>query len=75
MRLLEKLGTSNKLRLTTGYFVFARCAGLDSEDSAKLLNKFTLQGAVPEPVRVARLLAKAVSALSYQSSTAGHGRV
>lgn len=60
LRLLEKLGNSTKQKLFTGYSVFVRCAGLSDRDCSRLLNKFTLQGAVPEPVRVARLLAKAV---------------
>jgi endonuclease V-like protein UPF0215 family len=62
IRLLEKLGTPKRMRLETGYQVFARAAGASSEQVESILNKFTLQGAIPEPIRVARLIAKAVSA-------------
>jgi uncharacterized protein len=58
IKLLEKLGEPTKLKLITGYEIFVRAAGIDGSNSAKLLDKFTLQGSIPEPVRVARLLAK-----------------
>ena len=60
LKLLEKLGDSTRQKLVTGYSVFVRSAGIGDVESSKLLNKFTLQGAVPEPVRVARLLAKSL---------------
>lgn len=59
--LLEKLGSPTKMRLETDYDVFVRMAGITDSVANKLLNKFTLQGSVPEPIRVARLLAKAVA--------------
>jgi len=63
-KLLEKLGPPKKLRLGTGYDVFVRNSGISEIESKRLLDRFTLQGAIPEPIRVARLLAKAVSAES-----------
>lgn len=63
LRLLEKLGDSSRFKLNTGYTVYVRSAGIKGVESQKLLNKFTLQGTVPEPVRVARLLAKGVRLL------------
>ena len=59
--LLEKLGTPKRMTLYTGYDVFVRNAGITEEVAKRLLDGFTLQGAIPEPVRVARLLAKEVS--------------
>lgn len=59
IRLLEKLGAPIQLKLRTGYSVYVRSAG--TEEAERILNKFTLQGAVPEPVRIARLLAKGVA--------------
>lgn len=64
LRLLEKLGSSRRLKLNTGYSVFIRSAGIQDSESARLLNKFTFQGSVPEPVKVARLFAKSVATLS-----------
>ena len=59
--LLDKLGKSDRIRLSTGYEVFVRSAGLDAEVGKKLLDRFTLQGSIPEPIRVARLLAKSLA--------------
>jgi endonuclease V-like protein UPF0215 family len=61
--LLEKLGKAEKIRLKTGYDVFVRVAGITQNVSTRLLDKFTLQGAIPEPIRVARLLAKTIAPL------------
>jgi uncharacterized protein len=61
IELLEKLGAADKIRLKTGYEVFVRRAGISENISNRLLDKFTLQGAIPEPIRVARLLAKTIA--------------
>jgi uncharacterized protein len=62
--LLRRLGTPAKVQLSTGYPIFVRAAGASLETAKKILDKFTLQGAIPEPIRVARLLARsAVSSL------------
>jgi hypothetical protein len=61
IKLLEKLGDSSRIRLATGYEVFVRSAGIGDDISKKLLDRFTLQGSIPEPVRVARLLAKSIA--------------
>jgi endonuclease V-like protein UPF0215 family len=57
--LLEKLGKPAAVELENGYTVYVRGAGILEKDARTLLNRFTLQGGLPEPVRVARLLAKA----------------
>ncbi len=57
-----KLGKRAGVRLHTGYRVYVRTAGMDSDSSQLVLDPFTLQGSVPEPVRVAKLLARAVLA-------------
>jgi uncharacterized protein len=61
IRLLEKLGHSSRIKLETGYEVFVRNAGIDDNLSKRLLDRFTLQGSIPEPVRVARLFAKSIA--------------
>lgn len=58
--LLKKLGASRTMKLATGYFTFARTAGINSAESKRLLDRFTLQGAIPEPIRVAKLLVRSV---------------
>lgn len=55
----RKLGTREKVSLKTGYDVFIRTSGISIEDAKRALDKFTVQGSVPEPVRLARQLAKA----------------
>jgi hypothetical protein len=46
--------------LKTGYRVFIREIGVDFDEAISLLNGFTLEGGVPEPLRLARLLARTV---------------
>jgi endonuclease V-like protein UPF0215 family len=53
------LGERQRVRLKTGYEVFVRARGASLDEARILLNKFTLDGRVPEPVRVARLAARA----------------
>ncbi len=62
---LEKyrgLGRPVPVLLHTGYKVFVRNSEIDESDSKRVLDAFTLQGGVPEPVRVARLLARSRAA-------------
>ncbi|MDG6905371.1 MAG: DUF99 family protein [Nitrososphaerota archaeon] len=61
IRLLEKLGSSFRIKLATGYEIYVRGAGIDDNVTKRLLDRFTLQGSVPEPIRVARLLAKSIA--------------
>ncbi len=56
------LGARKRVRLASGHDVFVRTAGVGDAEAASVLDAFSLQGSVPEPVRVARLLARAVSA-------------
>lgn len=57
----RKLGQRSEIALKTGFKVFIRSAGIDDFDSRLILNKFTVFGRVPEPIRVARLLARSLS--------------
>ncbi len=58
----KRLGARSKVMLKTGYHVYVRCVGMNTRIAKRALNKFLLQGSVPEPIRVARLLARAVLA-------------
>ena len=62
IRLLRKLGKASTIRLKTGYVAFVRSAGTSDQEIRILLDRFTLQGAVAEPLRVAKLLARAARA-------------
>ena len=48
------------IKLSTGYTVYVRFIGMEIEEAKGVLNKFTSHGAVPEPLRVARLLARSI---------------
>ena len=54
----QRLGDRVPVRLHTGYDLFIRPYGLSPEDAGRLCNDFTYEGRVPEPVRVARLIAR-----------------
>ena len=57
----RKLGGRKKLKLKSGHYVFARTASLEDAEAKSVLDLFTLQGSIPEPIRVAQLLARAVA--------------
>lgn len=58
----RKLGRRLGVRLHTGHRVYIRTSGIDGGVALSVLDAFTLQGSIPEPVRVAKLLARAVLA-------------
>lgn len=59
LRLYCKLGERQGFFLRTGHQVFVRVWGATPDEARILLNKFTRDGRVPEPVRLARLAARA----------------
>ncbi len=64
LRSYRRLGARTKVVLRTGKAVFVRNAGISDSDAKVVLDSFILQGGVPEPVRVAKLLARSASGLS-----------
>ena len=54
----HKLGKRIEITLHTGHKLYILHEGCLLEDAIKFLDELTLQGSVPEPVRVAQLLAK-----------------
>ena len=54
----KQLGDREKISLKTSFDVFVRKEGCELSDVKHLLNDLTLQGALPEPLRIAQLLAK-----------------
>jgi uncharacterized protein len=55
----QKLGQRDKILLKTGKFIFVRYWGLSSKEASAIVNSFTLQGSIPEPIRIAKLAARA----------------
>jgi endonuclease V-like protein UPF0215 family len=54
----QRLGKREKVALKTGKSLFIRYWGLSQKRAVAILNSFTLQGSVPEPIRVAKLAAR-----------------
>jgi endonuclease V-like protein UPF0215 family len=54
----ENLGERIAVELHTHQTLFIRAWGIDQRDAARLCNDFTLEGKIPEPLRVARLCAR-----------------
>jgi uncharacterized protein len=55
----HKLGQRDKILLDTGKILFVRYWGLSSKEASAIVNCFTLQGSIPEPIRIAKLAARA----------------
>ena len=53
----SKLGSREKITLQTSYNLYIRNEGCTLLEAKQLLDKITLQGSVPEPLRIAQLLA------------------
>jgi uncharacterized protein len=56
----HKLGQREKMVLKTGKLIFVRYWGLNSREASSIINSFTLQGSIPEPIRIAKLAARAI---------------
>ncbi len=54
-----RLGEREHVTLKTGNSIFIRCWGLTVKHAITLLDSFTLDGSIPEPIRVAKLVARA----------------
>jgi hypothetical protein len=60
IEIYRRLGLRTSIALHTGHSVLIRHYGLvDDKEAKRALDMFTLQGAIPEPLKVARLLARA----------------
>ncbi|MDJ0274358.1 MAG: DUF99 family protein [Aigarchaeota archaeon] len=55
----RELGGREELRLKTGYTVYVRRVGVSRRATEVMLNSLTVSGRVPEPVRLAKLVARA----------------
>jgi uncharacterized protein len=53
------LGERVPIAMKTGFTVYLRLASVSTEEARRVVDAFTLQGRIPEPVRVARLLSSA----------------
>ena len=53
-----RLGARQPVELTPGHISFLRSWEIDTRDAVRLCRDFTLEGKIPEPLRVARLCAR-----------------
>jgi len=60
VRIYDANGSRSEVNLRSGYSVYVRCLGIEFEEARRLLDKFTLHGRYPEPIRVAKLVARSV---------------
>lgn len=63
----HKLGSRERVKLKTGKDLFIRCWSVKCIRALAILNSFTLQGSIPEPIRVAKIAARShANALNYE---------
>jgi len=60
IEIYHKNGSRTPLTLKTGHTVHTRFLNINEDETLRLLNKSTLHGAIPEPLKIARLLARAL---------------
>ena len=71
----HKLGERTPVSLHTGRTIFLRSWGLSTGDAAQFCNDFTLEGGIPEPLRVARLCARNIPLHTNPRHNAGSGGI
>lgn len=59
VKIMDKGGVRTEVPLHTGYSVFLTATGIGIKDALRLVNQFTVDGRVPEPIRIARMTAAA----------------
>jgi endonuclease V-like protein UPF0215 family len=57
----RRLGQRDKILLKTSKHLFVRYWGISLKEASTIANYFTLQGSIPEPIRIAKLAARASS--------------
>jgi len=69
LEICKRNGTRDKVTLHTGQQIFARFVGIEEDSGKRILNRFTVEGGTPEPLRISRILARAIlkSELSVNS--------
>jgi len=54
----KKLGPRRQYMLKTGYKLYLYNSGMTWSEAGQLIDAFTLQGRIPEPIRIAQLIAR-----------------
>ncbi|MFW9907943.1 MAG: DUF99 family protein [Candidatus Thorarchaeota archaeon] len=67
MKTIESVGEREEIILSERFKVFITRAGMDLHSARSLVNHFTRDGRIPEPIRVARQLAASIRKFHLQS--------
>src|SRR5919106_4137312 len=59
----RKLGSRAPISLKTGMTVYVRNWGIDLDQTVYILNSFIVQGKIPEPLRIAKIVSRAARAI------------
>jgi endonuclease V-like protein UPF0215 family len=59
IEVMDRGGHRQEVTLKTGHSVFLTTSGITVEQARRLVDRFTLDGRVPEPIRIARIIAAA----------------
>jgi len=63
----HNIGARERVKLKTGKDLFIRCWRINLRRALAVIDSFTIQGSVPEPIRVAKLAARShANALNYE---------
>lgn len=65
---LKKLGKRNFVLLKTDKFLLIRNWGIKLDDAIKLLNSFLIQGSIPEPIKLAKMISRAYLNTTYDNN-------
>jgi endonuclease V-like protein UPF0215 family len=68
LAVLKRAGDRTLVPLRSGYSVYINNIGMSLEKAQRLVDLFTLDGRIPEPIRVARLLAATLRQDLYDKS-------
>lgn len=60
LEIINQLGERTEVVLSTGHSTYLTIAGLSIVRAKQLVNLFTIDGRVPEPIRIARMLAAGI---------------
>jgi len=60
IKICEKNGERERIELHTQHQIFARFIGIGEEAGIRVLDRFVLEGGIPEPLRISRLLARSI---------------
>ena len=69
VEIYERNGPRIEIRNKNNLNLYIRAIGIDPDDAAKLVDRYTIFGRIPEPLRIARLIAH--SLLSYKHRQKG----